>query len=103
MQTPVLVQVHRDRVVLQSTETQLRLRVIVERQGLDAVSTEERGRDTMQTPVLVQVHRDRAVLQSTKTHVRLRITLETMFRCNISHGGTSQKHYVDNRTGSGTS
>ena len=28
--TPVLVQVHRDRVVLQSTETQFRLRIIVE-------------------------------------------------------------------------
>ena len=102
MQTPALVQVHRNRVVLQSTETQLRLRVIVERQGLGAVSTEERRRDTMQTPALGQVHRNRVVLQSTKTHVRLRITLETMFRYNINHGGTSQKHYVANRTGSGT-
>jgi len=65
--TPVLVQVHSDRVVLQSTETQFRLRIIVETMFINTVSTtKEHRRVSMQTPVLVHVHRDRIVLQSTE-------------------------------------
>ena len=103
--TPVLVQVHRDRVVLQSTETQFRLRIIVETMFINTISTtKEHRRVSMQTPALVQVHRDRIVLQSTETHqVRLSIIVETMFRCNIEHRRTPQRHHADTSTGSGTS
>ena len=46
MQTPALVQVRRDRVVLQSTETHLRLRIIIE--TMFRYSINHRG--TSQTP-----------------------------------------------------